>query len=53
MQKNQSVLILIMSLSAIPAMPADLWINEFHYDNVSTDSDEFVEVSGRGCRYYR
>jgi endonuclease I/fibronectin type 3 domain-containing protein len=24
----------------------DLWINEFHYDNSGTDSNEFVEVAG-------
>lgn len=26
------------------AAPADVFINEFHYDNASTDSGEFVEV---------
>jgi hypothetical protein len=24
--------------------PADIFINEFHYDNASTDADEFVEI---------
>ncbi len=28
-----------------PAL-ANVWINEFHYDNVGTDSSEFVEVAG-------
>lgn len=26
----------------------DVWINEFHYNNVGTDSNEFIEVAGRG-----
>ncbi len=26
--------------------PATVWINEFHYDNASTDTDEFIEVAG-------
>ena len=25
---------------------AQLWINEFHYDNAGTDTDEFVEIAG-------
>lgn len=29
---------------AAPAMPAGVFINEFHYDNVSTDVGEFVEL---------
>ena len=28
-----------------PAL-ANVWINEFHYDNVGTDASEFVEVAG-------
>ncbi len=26
--------------------PPSIWINEFHYDNVSTDMGEFIEVAG-------
>lgn len=26
------------------AQPADIFVNEFHYDNVSTDTGEFIEV---------
>ncbi len=26
------------------ALPADVFVNEFHYDNASTDTNEFVEV---------
>ena len=29
-----------------PAPAASVWINEFHYDNASTDEGEFVEVAG-------
>ncbi|MBB3020168.1 hypothetical protein FHR70_003249 [Microvirga lupini] len=25
---------------------ANVWINEFHYDNVGTDSGEFIEIAG-------
>lgn len=44
MQKKQGILFLITSLSASSAMTADLWINEFHYDDAGGDSGEFVEV---------
>jgi uncharacterized protein len=27
------------------ATSADIWINEFHYDNTGTDENEFVEVA--------
>ncbi|HEY1121602.1 MAG TPA: endonuclease/exonuclease/phosphatase family protein [Haloferula sp.] len=27
------------------ALPADVFINEFHYDNASTDTGEFVEIA--------
>ncbi len=26
--------------------PVEVWINEFHYDNVNSDRNEFVEVAG-------
>ena len=29
-----------------PITSEDVWINEFHYDNAGTDSDEGVEVAG-------
>jgi|GEM_PF-6405085 len=33
--------------SVVPSMAwADVWINEFHYDNASTDVGEFVEIAG-------
>jgi len=44
MHKKQCLLFVITSLSAFPAMTADLWINEFHYDDAGGDSGEFVEV---------
>ena len=25
---------------------ASVWINEFHYDNLGTDADEFIEIAG-------
>ena len=28
------------------ANPPVVWINEFHYDNVGTDQDEFIEIAG-------
>jgi hypothetical protein len=34
----------VMALDDAAANP---WINEFHYDNVSTDTGEFIEVAGR------
>lgn len=30
-----------------PAPPANVWINELHYDNVGTDSGEAIEIAGR------
>lgn len=31
--------------STVGALPADVFVNEFHYDNASTDTGEFVEVA--------
>jgi hypothetical protein len=36
--------ITVRAASGGPDMP---WINEFHYDNSGTDSNEFIEVAGR------
>ena len=29
-----------------PSVPKNLWVNEIHYDNDSTDADEAVEIAG-------
>lgn len=31
--------------STVGALPSDVFVNEFHYDNASTDTGEFVEVA--------
>ncbi|MEX1323212.1 MAG: ExeM/NucH family extracellular endonuclease, partial [Synechococcaceae cyanobacterium] len=35
-----------MFRSPLPAMPLSVFINEFHYDNVGSDTGEFIEVAG-------
>ncbi|TQV73830.1 PKD domain-containing protein [Aliikangiella marina] len=30
----------------VPPLAFDAWINEFHYDNASTDVGEFIEIAG-------
>src|SRR6478735_2496848 len=30
-----------------PTPPANVWINEFHYDNAGTDAGEAVEIAGK------
>lgn len=35
---------LLSSTAAASIIDSDIWINEFHYDNVGADSNEFVEV---------
>ena len=35
-----------VTVDAVPAGPANVWINELHYDNDGTDRGEFVEVAG-------
>jgi len=32
--------------SEVVTVPSDAWINEFHYDNASSDVGEFVEIAG-------
>ncbi len=32
------------SYTVTESVPLNAWINEFHYDNVATDVDEFIEV---------
>ena len=34
------------SASAVPGGSSTVFINEFHYDNASTDTGEFIEVAG-------
>jgi hypothetical protein len=36
--------VVFLIIGADGKLSADLWINEFHYDNIGTDMDEFVEV---------
>ncbi|MCA6074726.1 T9SS type A sorting domain-containing protein [Fulvivirga sedimenti] len=38
-----SLQIAVRGTEGIPELP-NMWINEFHYDNVSTDTLEFVEI---------
>ncbi len=39
--------VVTVSTTSAPALAeSDVWINEFHYDNASSDSNEFVEVAG-------
>lgn len=33
-------------LEARQLLAGDVWINEFHYDNIGTDTNEFVEIAG-------
>jgi hypothetical protein len=42
MFKNKYLLLLLLLPLLISAQ--EMWINEFHYDNVSTDVGEFVEI---------
>lgn len=45
MKLNQTLLPVVGSLVLAGSANAQLaWLNEFHYDNVSTDAGEFVEV---------
>lgn len=37
--------LVVPSTATALAAEADVWINEFHYDNVSTDTGEFIEVA--------
>jgi uncharacterized repeat protein (TIGR01451 family) len=44
-----TLVLLLIGISAKPLAAAcnlPVFINEFHYDNVSTDSNEFVEIAG-------
>ncbi len=36
----------ILNDDSQPAVPINIWLNEFHYDNVGTDVGEFIEVAG-------
>ncbi|MFH0908338.1 MAG: hypothetical protein V1929_06225 [bacterium] len=38
-------IIAMLAIATVPAMGIP-WINEFHYDNVSTDVGEFIEIAG-------
>jgi hypothetical protein len=44
MKRARSVFALVALCAAALPCRGDLWINEFHYDNSGTDSNEFVEV---------
>ena len=36
-----------LALGALPRIgAAEIWINEFHYDNTGPDTDEFIEIAG-------
>lgn len=44
---NESVFSTVRSATpSAPAVVGSAWINEFHYDNAGTDSDEFIEIAG-------
>jgi hypothetical protein len=34
------------SVHCSPIIPTEPWINEFHYDNLGTDTGEFIEIAG-------
>jgi hypothetical protein len=34
------------SCFTVPPLPVEPWINEFHYDNISTDVSEGIEIAG-------
>jgi endonuclease I/subtilisin-like proprotein convertase family protein/chitodextrinase len=38
----------VVDVTDVVAPPAsnDAWVNEFHYDNASTDTGEFIEIAG-------
>ncbi|MDA3872623.1 MAG: hypothetical protein PF795_01515, partial [Kiritimatiellae bacterium] len=42
--KHKYILLLAALGLATASSRADLWINEFHYDNTGADTGEFVEV---------
>jgi len=42
--KNFSLLAIFTALLSLTGLSQNAWINEIHYDNVSTDADEFIEV---------
>ncbi|MCF7858563.1 MAG: T9SS type A sorting domain-containing protein [Candidatus Cloacimonetes bacterium] len=41
--KNISLILMIITI-IIPLTAQNVWLNEFHYDNVSFDEGEFVEI---------
>jgi len=43
MMKNL-LLIIMMSIFSLWTFGQNIWTNEFHYDNVGTDENEFIEV---------
>ncbi|NTV83961.1 MAG: hypothetical protein HGA23_06645 [Bacteroidales bacterium] len=42
--KNLSLLAILIAAISMTGLSQNAWINEFHYDNVSTDAGEFIEV---------
>ena len=38
------IVLAVFCLSGVGSVDAELWINEFHYDNAGGDSGEFVEI---------
>ena len=36
----------IVNDDVAPLPPVDIWLNEFHYDNLGGDVDEFIEIAG-------
>ncbi|KRA60098.1 hypothetical protein ASD79_07600 [Caulobacter sp. Root655] len=43
----EGVATIVNNDTAPPIPAARPWINEFHYDNASTDTGEFIEIAGR------
>jgi hypothetical protein len=41
-----ALLSLFLTVTMLPARAINIWINEIHYDNASTDVGEFIEITG-------
>ena len=42
--KSLSLIAIFTALLSLTGLSQNAWINEFHYDNTSTDVDEFIEI---------
>lgn len=44
---NNSAQVSAVPLNGVGPVTLAPWINELHYDDISTDNDEFIEIAGR------